>query len=209
MDQMLNQHRDKIIRVGKLLFGFVVTWLILNAIALLIVLSSVVGMKVAGSTPEGANVLTELMSSLPTIPGLDGEEIQKITAWDLQSFLDHFWLIFTLALVSTIYFFVTMTLLLRIAGSLKQGELLSHRAIKSLNLLGWLYLVQGIVALVWGVIAQFVWTSNTCELLYFSFIHDVCNYTFAFSGSGIEWGMLALALSWIAQSFQEEQELIV
>jgi hypothetical protein len=143
------------------------------------------------------------------VPSLELESIRQIVAWDFETFVDHFWLTLTLAVLSTAYFVATMILILRIARSLKKGELLSHRAIGSLHILGWLYVIQGTVSFIWGIAGQFLWTSNTCDLLYFSFIQDVCSYSFTFSGSGIEWGMLALALSWIAKSYLEEQELIV
>lgn len=208
MEATITQHRERIIRIGKLLYGFVLGWLILNSIALLLMLAVVVELYVVGTSGSRQTVV-DLFTYAELVPGLGAEEIEKIITWDYETFLDHFWLILTLALVSTAYFVTTMILMLRIAKSLKRGELLSKRAIGSLHLLGWIYVIQGVVAFFWGIIGQMVWTSNTCELLYFSFIHDVCNFSFTFSGSGIEWGMLALALSWIAKSFQEEQELIV
>ncbi|MDF1657809.1 MAG: hypothetical protein P1U58_09360 [Verrucomicrobiales bacterium] len=201
-------HRDRIIRIGKLLHGFVLAWLIFNSIALFTLLASVIGFRIAGASGARESVV-KLFSFSDLVPGLGAAEISTIVDWDYQTFLDHFWMIFGLALLSSAYFVVTMVMILKIAGSLRRGELLSQNVTGSLHMLGWLYLVQGVVALVWGLIAQFVWTSNTCDLLYFSFIQDVVLYSFTFSGSGIEWGMLVLALSWIAKAFQEEQELIV
>ena len=59
---------------------------------------------------------------------------------------------------------------------------------------------------------QFIGASNTCHLIYFSFLRDVRLYSFTMSGTGIEWGFLCLTLSWIlkhAQLVLEEQRLVI
>lgn len=123
-----------------------------------------------------------------------------------------FWLSAFYAVTTTILFIVTMTFILKIAAAWRRGDVFGETPIRCFRILGWIYLIHGIVGQVWGMAAQFVGSTYTCELIYFSFFRDVLLMSFGMSGSGIEWGLLALTLSWIlehARLIRDEQELTV
>ncbi len=213
MNESLQPHQSRIQKVGRLLWGFSWFWLVLNVMALLIVMATTLGLGLAGEAGEKENVISMFagMGGI-TIDGMTPEAIRSLVAWDYDSYLDHYWISFFYVAAALVIFVVTMALILRIAAAWKRGDVFGEKPIRSFRLLGWIYLIHGIVGQVWGMIGQFVGASHTAEVLYFSFIRDVSLFTFSMSGTGIEWGFLALALSWIlehARLLREEQQLTV
>lgn len=213
MNESLQPHQSRIQKIGRLLWGFSWFCLVLNVIALVVVMATTLGLGLAGEGGEKDNVITMFAGIAGVeIAGMTPEALQSLVAWDYDSYLDHYWISFFQIAATLIIYVVTMTLILRIAAAWKRGDVFGDRPIKSFRLLGWIYLIHGIVGQVWGMIGQFVGASHTAEVLYFSFIRDVSLYTFSMSGTGIEWGFLALALSWIlehARLLREEQQLTV
>ncbi len=216
MNESLQPHQSRIQKVGRLLWGFSWFWLVFNVIALGGVMAGVLALGLAGEAGDREGVITMFagmagMSGVK-IDGMTPEAFRSLVAWDYDSYLDHYWMSFCYVLIAFITFVVTMMLILRIAAAWKRGDVFGDGPIRSFRLLGWMYLVHGIVGQVWGMVAQFVGASNTAEVLFFSFIRDGSLYTFSMSGTGIEWGFLALALSWIlehARLLREEQQLTV
>lgn len=210
MEEKWEPHVKRIRNVGTLLSIFAWIWLVMNTLAFLVVLGTTLFLRFLPK--DGIDYLTGEYAGALKIPGVDTEAIKKIMEWDHQSFVDHFFLTLFLILFSMAYMMTTLILLLRIARAWSRGDVLADTAVRCFGILGWLYLIQGILGQAWGMIGQFVGNSNTCELIYFSFVRDTALYTFAFSGSGIEWGLLALAISWImkqARQMREEQLLVI
>jgi hypothetical protein len=213
MNEFLQPHQSRIQKVGRLLWVFSWIWLIFNIVALGVVMAGVLALGLAGDEGNKEGVIT-MFAGMPRekIGGVTPEALRALLTWDYDSYLDHYWISFCYLIVAFIIFVATMTLILRIAAAWKIGDVFGDRPIKSIRLLGWIYLVHGIVGQAWGMLGQFMGASHTAEILYFSFIRDVSLYTFTMSGTGIEWGLLALALSWIlehARLLREEQQLTV
>ena len=213
MNESLQPHQSRIQKVGRLLWGFSWFWLIFNVIALLIVMATTLGLGLAGKAGEKESVIAMFAGTTQIeIDGMTPEAIRSLVTWDYDSYLDHYWISFFYVTAALVIFVVTMALILRIAAAWKSGDVFGDKPIRSFRLLGWIYLIHGLVGQVWGMIGQFVGESHTAEVLYFSFIRDVSLLTFSMSGTGIEWGFLALALSWIlehARLLREEQQLTV
>jgi hypothetical protein len=209
MNTDLQPHQAQIQRAGKILWGFSWVWLVLNALAFVIVIITTMALGLGGNA-GAAQEIVEAFSTSGLVPDVSQDALRKILAWDFQAYLDNllltsFWITFAAA-----YFIFTMTLILRIAAAWKRGDVFGAKPIRTFRLLGWVYLIHGIVGQAWGMIAQFVGNSNTCDLIYFSFIRDVCLMAFCTSGTGIEWG--CLALSWMlehARLLRHEQDLVV
>lgn len=211
MDPAIQPLQDRIKSIGKLLWIFTICWFVFNLIALLIVVATVIGFRIAGTTGARDTVI-ETFARTDLFPDVSKEAILAICAYDYDNFLEHFWPTLFLIVAATAFFVATMIFIMKIARAMMKGDILSHSAIRSLHILAWLYLIHGIVGQLWGMVGQFVAQSNTMGLLYFSFMRDVCLYSFAFSGSGIEWGLLLLAFSWIlkhARLMRDEQLLVV
>ena len=204
----LQPHQARIQKVGKVLWGFSWFWLIFNLLALLIVGVLTILLGVAGFGEEFLKAIIQP----DLVPGLDGEAHRKILEWDYAAYQDHFWLTLFYIVVATMVFLVTMVLILKIAAAWKRGDVFGNSPIRCFRILGWIYLIHGIIGQLWGMTAQFVGNTHTAELIYFSFIRDVNLMGFSTSGTGIEWGLLCLTLSWIlehARLMRDEQELTV
>jgi hypothetical protein len=211
MDFEQEPHKNRIQRAGRLLWLFSLIWLVLNSLALLLAISAVVGLKAMGGA-EGLNQVISMFTHEGLVPGLDSEAIKNLVSWDYQTFLDHFWLTLFYYLSAGVLFTVTMFLILKIASSWKQNDVFGDKPIRCFRILGWIYLIHGIIGQGWGMAGQFIGASNTCDLIYFSYLRDVGLYSFTMSGTGIEWGFLCLTLSWIlkhAQLALEEQKLVI
>jgi len=213
MSESLQPHQSQIQKVGRFLWGFSWFWLIFNAIALGVAMATVLGLGLAGDLGEKETIITMFAGFVEgKIEGMTSEALGSLVAWDYESYLKHYWISFGYLAVTFAVFIVTMTLILRIAAAWKRGDVFGDNPIRSFRLLGWIYLIHGIVGQIWGMIGQFVGASHTAEVLYFSFVRDVALFSFTFSGTGIEWGLLALALSWIlehARLLRDEQQLTV
>lgn len=196
---------ERIQRVGRLLWGFSWFWFIFNLLALLIAIATVVGLGVAGSKGDFEQV-AKVFTHAHLIPGLDPSVMSEIVKWDLQEYLDHFWLTLLYITGALVYFVATMVFIFKIAAAWKRGDVLGNSPIRSFRILGWIYLIHGIVSQVWGMAGQFMGNTHTYELVYFSFIRDVCFRSCFTSGSGIEWGILVIAISWILKYAQEMRE---
>jgi len=202
---------ERIQRVGKILWGFSWFWLIFNMLALAIVVAVVVGLGMMDAAGSGEKV-TRLFTHGNLIPGVDSAVMNEIVKWDYQNYLDHFWMTLFYTIGALLYFIATMVLILKIAAAWKKGDIFGDSPIQCFRLLGWIYLIHGVTSQIWGVAGQFWGNTHTFELVYFSFIRDVCFMSFTISGSGIEWGLLALTLSWIlklAREMRDEQQLTV
>ena len=211
MDSATQSLQDRVKTIGKTLWIFSILWLIFNIIALLLMVGTIVVLGVAGKS-EYRNDIIEIFGPWEPIPGVTTEVIETIVSWDYDHFLETFWLTLTLAIAALVFFVVTMVLIIKVARAMKQGDILNESAIRSLHLLGWLYLIQGIVGQLWGMLGQFIAASKTAEVLYFSFVRDVSLFSFSFSGTGIEWGLLVIAISSIlrhARLMRDEQLLVV
>ncbi len=213
MDESLQPHQSRIQKVGRLLWGFSWFWMIFNGLALVVAMAVILGLGLAGGS-GGKEEIIAMFAGLAEgkIKGMAPEAIRSLVAWDYGSYLDHYWISVWSFAIAFAVFIATMTLILRIAAAWKRGDVFGDKPIQCFRLLGWIYLIQGIVGQVWGMVGQFVGASHTSEVLYFSFIRDVSLYTFSMSGTGIEWGFLALALSWIleqARLLREEQQWTV
>jgi len=207
MNPDFEPHQKRIQRVGRLLWIFSWLWLIFNFLAMLIVVGTAVILSVMGRVGKAEEVAGLFMTK-GLVPGVEDSVLLQILIWDYEGFQGSLGVTLFYAVFAGAFFVVTMGFILRIAASWKGGDVFGQRPIQSLRILGWLYLVHGILGQSWGVISAWIGFSNTMELIYFSFIRDVCYYTFSTSGSGIEWGLLALALSWIlehARLMREDQ----
>ena len=211
MDTDLEPHLHQIRRAGKILWGFALCWLIFNLLASIIVILTIIFLGVAGSAGE-SKMITETFAGNEHFQSIDAEVLEKILAIDFANFLEHFWLTQFYSIFATGYFALTMVLILKIASAWKRGDVFGPTPIRLFRTLGWIYLVHGIIGQAWGMAAQFIGDSNTSDLIYFSFIRDVSLMSFSTSGTGIEWGLLCLALSWIlkhAKALRDEQQLVV
>lgn len=211
MNTALQPFQERVQKIGKLLWIFTICWLVFNAIALCIMVATVIGLGIAGRS-EHRETIINMFSQPSLIPGVNEDAMKAIVSWDYDSYIEHLWLTAFLAIAASAFFVATMIFILKIARAMMKGDILSHPAIKSMHILGWLYLVQGTIGQLWGMAGQFIAHSNTADILYFSFIRDACLYSFSFSGSGIEWGLLVLAISWIlkhARQMRDEQLLVV
>ncbi len=211
MNTDIQSHQLQIQRAGKILWGFSWFWLIFNFIAFIIVGAMIIGLGIAGASGSRDEIVKTFAQS-DLVPGLNAEISQQILAWDFAGYMDHIWLTTFYILFAASYFVLTMALILKIAARWKRGDVFGPSPIRTFRLLGWIYLIHGIIGQAWGMIGQFAGESNTSDVVYFSFIRDVGLMAFSTSGTGIEWGLLCLALSWIlqhAKHLNDEQQLVV
>jgi hypothetical protein len=57
-----------------------------------------------------------------------------------------------------------MVLILKIATSWKQNDVFGDKPIRCFRILGWIYLIHGIIGQGWGIAGQFIGASNTGDI---------------------------------------------
>ena len=204
----MQPHEAKIRKAGKVLWVFSWIWLVFNSLACLFVIGAVIVFYFFGAE-EG---FKELMIGSVEVPGLDRNHLEAILSWDYASFQNHFWLTLFYITAAFVVYLVSMIFILKIAAAWKKCDVFGEVPIRNLRLLGWVALIHGIIGNTWGMLGSYIGESNTCSLIYYSFLRDTCLYSFYMNGSGIEWGLLALMMSWIlkhAQLIRADQELVV
>lgn len=88
MNTDLQPHQAQIQRAGKILWGFSWVWLVLNALAFVIVIITTMALGLGGNA-GAAQEIVEAFSTSGLVPDVSQDALRKILAWDFQAYLDN------------------------------------------------------------------------------------------------------------------------